>query len=49
LAFDIDPTYDGENSVRRNFYDQLADDGHYHLLQVEADGQPFTSDDIVDD
>jgi hypothetical protein len=31
----------------RHFYYELADDDHYYLLGIGADGQPFTDDDIL--
>jgi len=47
MVFVIDPTDIHVGKEPRLFYYELVDEGHYYLLGVGADGQPFTQDDIL--
>ena len=47
MVFVFDPAYVNMNNESRYFYIQLVDDNQYYLLGVGADGEPFTSDDIL--
>jgi len=47
MVFVHDPTDVKEGGEPRNFYYEVVDEGHYYLLSVGPDGQPFTQDDIL--
>ena len=47
MVFVNDPTDIKVGGEPRYYYYELVDEGHYYLLGVGADGQPFTQDDIL--
>lgn len=47
MVFVFDPTDVKMGRKPRYYYYKLIDSEHYYLLGVGADGQPFTSDDVL--
>jgi hypothetical protein len=47
MVFFFDPTDVKLGGQPRYYYYQLIDSGHYYLLGVGPDGQPFTADDVL--
>jgi len=47
MVFVFDPTVTGFDSKPRYFFYERVGDEHYYLRGLGADGQPFTSDDVL--